>query len=83
MTKIRKGQAPAPLTRAEFQERFNTRFYDPAYAVEADAIARLEATSPGMRCKRAARHRSRARRGAALPTRATRCRCSGSTRASA
>ena len=43
MTKIRKGQAPAPLTRAEFQERFNTRFYDPAYAVEADAIARLEA----------------------------------------
>ena len=43
MTKIRKGQAPAPLTRAEFQERFNTRFYDPVYAVEADAIARLEA----------------------------------------
>ena len=30
MTKIRKGQAPAPLTRAEFHERFNVRFYDPA-----------------------------------------------------
>ena len=43
MTKIRKGQAPAPLTRAEFHERFATRFYDPAYAVESDAIARLEA----------------------------------------
>ena len=42
MTKIRKGQAPAPLTRAEFHERFATRFYDPAYAVESDAIARLE-----------------------------------------
>ena len=42
MTTIRKGQAPAPLTRAEFHERFAARFYDPAFAVEADAIARLE-----------------------------------------
>jgi hypothetical protein len=42
MSKIRKGQAPAALTRAEFHERFATRFYDPAYAVESDAIARLE-----------------------------------------
>ena len=42
MTKIRTGQAPAPMTRAEFHERFATRFYDPAYAVESDAIARLE-----------------------------------------
>ena len=47
MTKIRKGQAPAPLTRAEFHERFATRFYDPAYAVESDAIARLEAIAWG------------------------------------
>ena len=43
MTKIRTGQAPAPLTRAEFSERFNGRFYDPAFEVERDAIARLEA----------------------------------------
>jgi multimeric flavodoxin WrbA len=42
VTKIRKGQAPAPLTRTEFHERFSVRFYDPAYAVERDAIARLE-----------------------------------------
>ena len=42
MTKIRKGQAPASLTRAEFHERFNVRYYDPAYAPERDAIARLE-----------------------------------------
>ena len=42
MTTIRKGQAPAPLTRAEFHERFIVRFYDPAFAVESDAIARLE-----------------------------------------
>jgi multimeric flavodoxin WrbA len=42
MTTIRKGQAPAPLTRAEFHERFIVRFYDPAFAVESVAIARLE-----------------------------------------
>ncbi|MBC7717810.1 MAG: NADPH-dependent FMN reductase, partial [Pseudorhodobacter sp.] len=39
---IRVGQAPAILTRAEFRERFNNRYYDPAYVVEKDAIARLE-----------------------------------------
>ena len=43
MTKIRTGQAPAELTRAQFHECFLTRFYDPAFAVESDAIARLEA----------------------------------------
>ncbi len=43
MTRIRKGQAPAPLTRAEFRDRFNVRFYDPAYRVEGEAISRLEA----------------------------------------
>jgi hypothetical protein len=42
MTKIRTGQAPAALTRRQFQERFNVRFYDPAFDVERDAIARLE-----------------------------------------
>ena len=41
-TPIRTGQAPAPLTRAEFHERFMLRFYDPAFALEHDAIARLE-----------------------------------------
>lgn len=39
---IRKGQAPAPLTREQFHQRFNVRFYDPAFAGEHDAIARLE-----------------------------------------
>ena len=43
MTKIRTGQAPAPLTRAQFSERFNGRFYDPAFDAERGAIARLEA----------------------------------------
>jgi multimeric flavodoxin WrbA len=42
MTKIRTGQAPASLTRAEFQERFNLRFYDPAFEGEREAIARIE-----------------------------------------
>lgn len=42
MTEIRKGQASPPLTREQFHERYTVRFYDPAYAKEATAIARLE-----------------------------------------
>lgn len=42
MTAIRKGQAPAPLTREQFHDRFEMRFHDPAFAGERDAIARLE-----------------------------------------
>ncbi len=42
-TKIRTGQAPGPLTRKQFQERFHLHFYDPAFQGERDAIARLEA----------------------------------------
>ena len=41
-TKIRKGQAPAPLERGEFSVRFRNAFADPAFRVEDDAIARLE-----------------------------------------
>jgi len=40
---IRKGQAPKPITRAEFHARFNVRFYDPAFEAERAAIDRLEA----------------------------------------
>ena len=47
MTKIRTGQAPASLTRAQFQESFHVRFYDPAFEGERDAIARLEAIALG------------------------------------
>ncbi|MES2992702.1 MAG: flavodoxin family protein [Pseudomonadota bacterium] len=43
MTDIRKGQAPAPLTREAFRERFNRHFYDPAFGAEREAIDRLEA----------------------------------------
>ena len=43
MTMIRTGQATAPLTRIEFRERFNGRYFDPAFDSERDAIARLEA----------------------------------------
>jgi multimeric flavodoxin WrbA len=43
MTTIRKGQAPPPLTRAEFSRRFNVRYYDPVYDAEREAIGRLEA----------------------------------------
>ena len=40
--KIRKGQAPAPLVRAEFGARFRARFIDPAYRAEDTSLARLE-----------------------------------------
>ncbi len=39
---IRKGQGPGKLTREEFGRRFRERFFDPAFDVERDAIARLE-----------------------------------------
>jgi multimeric flavodoxin WrbA len=39
---VRKGQAPPPLTREAFHERFAARFLDPAFAAEQAAIDRLE-----------------------------------------
>ena len=42
MIKIRKGQAPAALVRAEFSVRFRASFYDPAFRAEDESIERLE-----------------------------------------
>jgi len=42
MIKIRKGQAPDPLPRAEFSVRFRNAYFDPAFRVEEASIARLE-----------------------------------------
>jgi multimeric flavodoxin WrbA len=42
MASVRKGQAPAPLARADFHERFTNAFRDPAFRKEADAISRIE-----------------------------------------
>jgi multimeric flavodoxin WrbA len=39
---IRKGQASAPLERAEFSVRFCASFHDPAFRAEDQSIARLE-----------------------------------------
>ena len=39
---IRTGQAPAPLSREEFGNRFRAPFKDPEFAKELDAISRLE-----------------------------------------
>ena len=42
MIEIRKGQAPAPLERAEFGIRFRASFIDPAFRAEDGSIAKLE-----------------------------------------
>ena len=43
MIEIRKGQAPAVLSRPVFHERFMASFMDPAYGAESEALAHLEA----------------------------------------
>ena len=43
MTEIRKGQAPAVLTRDQFHQRFIESYLDPAFRAEDDAISRVEA----------------------------------------
>jgi multimeric flavodoxin WrbA len=42
MPTIRKGQAPAPLARAAFHERFMQAFFDPAWQAESTALGRME-----------------------------------------
>jgi len=42
MTTVRKGQAPAPLARDAFHERFMQAFFDPAWQGESTALARME-----------------------------------------
>ena len=39
--KVRTGQGSSKLTRAEFEERWNARFYDPAFDTARGEIARL------------------------------------------
>ena len=42
MTKIRKGQAPASLSRIQFHERFAQSFKDPLFAPQEAALSRVE-----------------------------------------
>jgi len=42
MTDIRKGQAPGQISRAEFSERYQAAFRDPAFAAEKEALGRIE-----------------------------------------
>lgn len=42
MSEVRKGQAPAVLSRDAFHERFMQSFVDPAFRAEDEALARLE-----------------------------------------
>ncbi|HEX6706102.1 MAG TPA: flavodoxin family protein [Albitalea sp.] len=40
--KVRTGQAPTPVSREDFGERFRRRFFDPAFDRERDALKRIE-----------------------------------------
>ncbi|WP_439588354.1 flavodoxin family protein [Hydrogenophaga sp.] len=42
MTRIRKGQAPEPMSRERFSERYRAFFMDPAFRAEDASIERLE-----------------------------------------
>jgi multimeric flavodoxin WrbA len=42
MTDVRQGQAPGQLSRAEFGERYQAAFRDPAFQAEKEALARIE-----------------------------------------
>jgi multimeric flavodoxin WrbA len=42
MTTVRKGQAPATLSRDAFHDRFMQSFVDPAFRNEDEALARIE-----------------------------------------
>jgi multimeric flavodoxin WrbA len=44
---IRTGQGPGKLSRSEFGTRFRERFQDPAFAQEAEALARIEEVAWG------------------------------------
>ena len=43
MIQIRKGQAPAPLGREQFSQRYRAAFFDAAFRAEDASISRLEA----------------------------------------
>ena len=42
MTKIRKGQAPAQMSRIQFHDRLTLSFKDPLFVPEEEALARVE-----------------------------------------
>ncbi|RYF44207.1 MAG: flavodoxin family protein [Comamonadaceae bacterium] len=68
MTTIRKGQAPAPIARAKFHERFLQSFQDPAYEAEREALGRLEQIAwEAFKEGRKAPHTHKAGRGFADP----------------
>ncbi len=42
MTEVRRGQAPGQISRAEFSERYQSSFRDPAFQAEKEALVRIE-----------------------------------------
>src|SRR6266853_5339345 len=68
MTKIRKGQAPAQLSRIQFHDRFTLSFKDPLFAPEETALARVENVAwKAYKDNRKARITQKAGKGYAAP----------------
>ena len=69
MSEVRKGQAPAVLSREAFHERFMQSFVDPAFRAEDEALARLESLAwDAYKEGRKAPHTRKAGEGFADPT---------------
>lgn len=51
MVKVRTGQAPDKMSRAQFSAHFQRSYYDPLFDRERDAIARLEAIAWNAYCE--------------------------------
>ena len=77
MTAVRKGQAPAQLTRDEFGQRFRQRFVDPAFEAERAALAPHRGDRVGGLQRRAQGAAHAARPAPASPIPTTSCRSSG------
>jgi hypothetical protein len=76
MTEIRKGQAPAVLSRSEFHQRFIESFMDPAFRVEDEAISRVEAIA-WQAYEEGRKSPVTRKAGPATPTPTTTCRSNG------
>jgi len=82
MTRVRRGQIAAPISRDQFRERYYRAFKDPAYQAEWQSIVRIEAIAwDGYTNNRKSPLARKAGEGYADPDLSTSCPMSGAQRA--